>query len=83
MDPFSSILKTAQEASRMVQTPPIFLGTVTSILPLRVFIDGIDHDKSFLLQNPTLTDLKVGNKVAVTSVQGCDQFLILCQVVSA
>lgn len=82
-NPFLNVIKSIREDNK-TQAPAYYrLGTVTSILPLKVDVAGAIQDDSSLLKNSEIAYLEIGNRLLLIPIEDEQRYVIVCKVVNA
>lgn len=82
-NPFMTVIKNIRDDNR-AQAPAYYrLGTVTSVLPLRVDVAGAIQDDNSLLKNSDIAYFEVGNRLLLMPIEDEQRYIIVCKVVNA
>ena len=81
-NPYSAILKMVRRQAEN-QIPVTFrFGVIRCANPLAISVSGTEQSKTDLLMNAAIGELKIGDNVLLIPINGDQQFIVLCKVVS-
>lgn len=81
-NPYSGILKIVKDNAAKQIPAVVRFGTVTSVSPLKILVQGLEQSGNALIRNPDISEFKAGDAVLLIPVDSEQKYIVLCKVVT-